>query len=257
MSPNGFAAASTISGHFSASCCPMIASWWPASASARALIASASAIPRALIASPSARPLAWVADASACPIIRDCVAVASASTLTRSGGQLDACGVGAGLELDLFGARFRLLDVRVSLGPGERDLLVRPGVGGLADLDQKLLLLALGFQLCDASLLDHDLLTCRRVRQRAGLPGKGCCAVHLSLVARLPDLRVTARLSFLRLSLLFLLGRFAIGLGSGDARFALDGRSVGLGQVLYVAGRVEDLLDLEGVHYQAELLHFG
>src|SRR5680860_1426403 len=60
MEPNGLAAASTISGHFSASCCPITASWFSARASARALMASASAVPLALTAAPSAMPFARV-----------------------------------------------------------------------------------------------------------------------------------------------------------------------------------------------------
>src|SRR4029450_11382116 len=65
---NGLAAASTIAGHFSASCWPMTASWFSARASARALIASASAMPLACTASPSARPLAAVAAAPAAAV---------------------------------------------------------------------------------------------------------------------------------------------------------------------------------------------
>ena len=100
MSPNGLAAASTIAGHFSASCWPMTASWFSARASARALMASASAMPLARTASPSARPLAWVAAASASPMARVASARAAASSRTCSasaaGLQLDPLGLGAG-----------------------------------------------------------------------------------------------------------------------------------------------------------------
>src|SRR5438132_686220 len=113
MSPNGLAAASTISGQRSASCWPITASWFSASASARALIASASAIPRARTASPSAKPLARVASASATPTIRVCSECAVASRRTRS------APVAASLGLECLG--LLLLLGRFPIGARLRD----------------------------------------------------------------------------------------------------------------------------------------
>lgn len=74
--PNAEAPASTICGQFSASCWATTASWFSASAAARALIASASARPWAFADSAWASPLACVAAASASPVARVAVAAA-------------------------------------------------------------------------------------------------------------------------------------------------------------------------------------
>ena len=57
--------------------------------------------------------------------------------------------------------------------------------------------------------------------------------------------------------MLLALGGLLVTLGGGDARGAGDGGGVGRGEVLDVAGRVLDLLDLQAVDDDAELLHLG
>jgi len=77
----------------------------------------------------------------------------------------------------------------------------------------------------------------------------------LGAIARLLDLSLAdeSRLECRRL--LLLLRRGLVGLRRGDAGVTLDRGGVRGGEVLDVACVVLDLLDLEGVDYEAELLH--
>ena len=211
MLPNAFAASPTICGSCSAICCPITASWFSASAFARALIASASASPFALTASPSARPRAFVAAPSASPICLVRVAFASASSFTRL-----ASAAAASSTSRAFGLRAR--DRGVALRLGDRAGLVGLGVGRLAHLGLELLLGALGLELRDLRLLDDDLLLRGRGGERPGLLGLGLRALRIGGRLRLLDLRLASRRDLERLGLLLALGRLAVGRRLGDPR---------------------------------------
>ena len=172
---NALAAASTICGHCSASCWPMTASWFCASASARALIAAASARPLALMASPSARPRTRVAVASASPSTRVLVASACAcSSICRARASAAA--------MSALRCAVAIVSFSYALASA-----------GRRTRREQLLLGLLRFQLGDLRLLDHDLLAGGGVGDRAGLFGLGGGAVDFGLVAGDLDLAVALR----------------------------------------------------------------
>jgi hypothetical protein len=169
--------------------------------------------------------------------------------------QPDPLGRRLGVQLDLLALGLGPGDAGVAGRLGQGDRLIGLGVGRLADGGLEALLLALGLQLGHLGLLDDHVLAGRGVGQRPGLLGLGGGLVDLGLVAGLLDHALAPGLGLEGVGALLGGGRLPVGVGLGDARLPGHGGGVGQGQVPDVAGRVVDLLDLEGVDDQAELLH--
>ena len=248
MLPNAFEASPTMAGSCSAICWPMTASWFCASAFGarldRVRLGHALRLDRGALR---------LADRLGGVGLR--LAVLARRDGVRLGRELHALGVGLGAELDLARLRLGLRDARVALGLGDRARLVRLGVGRLAHGGLQVLLGLCRLELGDLRLLHDDLLTRRRVGERAGLLGDRLRLVRLGDRLRLPDLRRAARRRLQRLGVLLALGRLAVGLGLRDARLLGDARRLGRADVRDVAGLVVDLLDLQRVDRQPELLH--
>ena len=141
--------------------------------------------------------------------------------------------------------------------PPSDDCIRRGGVGRTAHGDEQLGFFLVRVQFDDLRLLDDDLLARLRVGERSGLLRQRRGFVDFRLETGLLDLAVALRLRFERCRLLLALGRFLIGLRLRDARVALHRRGVRLGEVVDVARRVVDLLNLQRVDDQPELLHLG
>src|SRR5581483_8642458 len=108
-------------------------------------------------------------------------------------------------------------DAGVALALGQRPLLVRLGVGRLADAGLEALLLPVGLELRLLGLLDDDLLAGGGLRERAGLLGPRRRLVDLGLEAGLLDLAVPHGLGLEGVGLLLVFRRLPVGVGLGDA----------------------------------------
>lgn len=103
------------------------------------------------------------------------------------------------------------------------------------------------------------MTSCEALAWASG-PACAARALYCSVSARKPsplDRGVAFVLRLERGGLLFALAGLLVGLGLGDPGLAGDRGGVRGGEVLDVAGGVVDLLDLEGVHHDAELLHLA
>ena len=93
--------------------------------------------------------------------------------------------------------------------------------------------------------------------QRPGLGGFGLRFLHLGFDFGPHDGGLPLELGLRPRRLLLFLGGFLVPLGGRDPGGRSHRRSMGGGQVLDVAGRILDLLEMEAVNHDAELLHLG